>query len=102
MDSKDYVLNHDFGYGREPELYVLFKLELRNLEDVKVYVLDSIKTMEAKNVKVGWLAKLSNIPNTISVQLFEPSDNTLLIENMSRGIKMPNKRTFRGFFVNQL
>ena len=23
-----------------------------------------------KNVKVGWLSKLSNIPNTISVQLF--------------------------------
>jgi len=40
-----------------------------------------------KNIKVGWLAKLSNIPNTISVQLFEPSDNTLLIENMSRGIR---------------
>ncbi len=40
-----------------------------------------------KNVKVGWLSKLSNIPNTISVQLFEPSDNTLLIENMSRGIR---------------
>ncbi len=40
-----------------------------------------------KNVKIGWLSKLSNIPNTISIQLFEPSDNTLLIENMSRGIK---------------
>lgn len=40
-----------------------------------------------KNVKVGWLSKLSNIPNTISAQLFEPSDNTLLIENMSKGIR---------------
>jgi len=40
-----------------------------------------------KNVKIGWLSKLSNIPNTVSVQLFEPSDNTALIENMSRGIR---------------
>jgi type IV secretory pathway VirB4 component len=40
-----------------------------------------------KNVKVGWLSKLSNIPNTISTQIFEPSDNTLLIENMSKGIR---------------
>lgn len=40
-----------------------------------------------KNVKVGWLSKLSNIPNTISAQIFEPSDNTLLIENMSKGIR---------------
>ena len=37
-----------------------------------------------KNVKVGWLSKIANIPNTISMQLFEPSDNTLLIENMSK------------------
>lgn len=40
-----------------------------------------------KNVKVGWLSKIANIPNTISMQLFEPSDNTLLIENMSKGIR---------------
>lgn len=40
-----------------------------------------------KNVKVGWLSKIANIPNTISTQIFEPSDNTLLIENMSKGIK---------------
>ena len=40
-----------------------------------------------KNVKMGWLSKLSNIPNTVSIQLFEPSDNTLLIENMSKGIR---------------
>jgi len=40
-----------------------------------------------KNVKMGWLSKLSNIPNTVSIQLFEPSDNTILIENMSKGIR---------------
>jgi len=40
-----------------------------------------------KNVKIGWLSKLSNLPNTISIQHFEPSDNTALIESMSRGIR---------------
>ena len=39
-----------------------------------------------KNVKVGWLSKIANIPNTISTQIFEPSDNTILIENMSKGM----------------
>ena len=52
MDSKDYVLNHDFGYCREPELDVLFKLELRNLEDVKVYVLDSINNAYIEPEKI--------------------------------------------------
>lgn len=52
MDSKDYVLNHDFGYGREPELDVLFKLELRNLEDVKVYVLDAISNAYIEPEKI--------------------------------------------------
>ena len=37
MDSKEYVSSHDFGYGREPELDKLIKLELRNIDDVKFY-----------------------------------------------------------------
>ena len=37
-----------------------------------------------KNVNYGWLAKISNIPNTISTQIFEPSENTQLIEKISR------------------
>ena len=52
MDSKDYVRNHDFGCGREPELDVLFKLELRNLEDVKIYVLDAIKNAYIEPEKI--------------------------------------------------
>lgn len=40
--KNDYVLNHDFGYGRE-ELEELNRLELRNIEDVETYVLDIIK-----------------------------------------------------------
>ena len=52
MDSKEYVLNHDFGYGREPELDELFKLELRNLEDVKLYVFDAIKNAYIEPEKI--------------------------------------------------
>ena len=43
MDCKNYVLKHDFGYGREPELTKLMKLELRNKEDLKVYILDVLE-----------------------------------------------------------
>ena len=52
MNSKEYVLNHDFGYGREPELDILFKLELRNPEDVKIYVLDAIKNAYIEPEKI--------------------------------------------------
>jgi len=41
--NNDYVLKHDFGYGREEELEELNRLTLRNLNDVEVYVLDIIK-----------------------------------------------------------
>ncbi len=40
-----------------------------------------------KRINEGWLAKICNIPNTVAVQIFKPSDNTVLIENMSKGIK---------------
>ncbi len=40
-----------------------------------------------KRMNLGWLSKISNIPNTISTQVFEPSDNISLIENISKGIK---------------
>ena len=40
-----------------------------------------------QNVSIGWLSKITNIPNTISTQIFEPTDNTLLLENISKGIK---------------
>lgn len=41
--NNDYVLNHDFGYGREKELKELNRLKLRNIKDVETYVLDIIK-----------------------------------------------------------
>lgn len=40
-----------------------------------------------QNVSLGWLSKITNIPNTVSTQIFEPTDNTLLLENISKGIK---------------
>jgi len=54
MNSKEYVLNHDFGYGREPELDELIKLELRSIEDVKVYVADALENafINYKDIKV--------------------------------------------------
>ena len=54
MNNKEYVLNHDFGYGREPELDELIKLELRNIEDVKVYVADVLENafINYKDIKV--------------------------------------------------
>ena len=42
MDSKIYVLNHDYGYGKEYELKELNKLNLRNFNDLQVYLEDLI------------------------------------------------------------
>lgn len=41
-NSKEYVLSHDFGYGKEEELEILKKLKLRNKDDLGVYVDDVI------------------------------------------------------------
>lgn len=41
--NNDYVLKHDFGYGREEELEELIRLKLRNLNDLETYVLDIIQ-----------------------------------------------------------
>lgn len=39
-ESKDHVLNHQFGYGQKKEKTNLNKLELRNITDLKIYVAD--------------------------------------------------------------
>lgn len=52
MESEEYVSSHDFGYGREPELDKLIKLELRNIDDVKFYVLDAIKNAYIEPEKI--------------------------------------------------
>lgn len=60
MDSKQYVLEHDFGYCREPELENLIKLKLRNFEDVKVYVEWTIREAFAATVTKNNLIKFFN------------------------------------------
>ena len=50
MDSVDYVLNHNFGYGREPEIENLIKLDLRNFEDVKAYIEWTIREVFSADV----------------------------------------------------
>lgn len=70
MKSKDYVLKHDFGYGREPELEddELIKLELRNIDDVKFYI--------------GWTLRdvfHARISRQNIVQFFDSTDKTKVI-----------------------
>ncbi len=57
MNSEKYVLDHDFGYGKNINPKCLNKLFLRNIEDLKVYVKDIIykniienKNLSAKNI----------------------------------------------------
>lgn len=41
-NSEEYVLNHQFGYGKFKEKIKLNKLKLRNIDDLCVYVNDSV------------------------------------------------------------
>ena len=41
--KNNYVLKHDYGYGREEELEELNRLKLRKIKDVETYVLDIIE-----------------------------------------------------------
>ncbi len=50
MDN-DYILKHDFGYGREEELEELNKLKLRDIKDVELYVTDVIKNSFAYSIE---------------------------------------------------
>lgn len=42
-NSRDYVLNHQYGYGLEKEKRELNKLKLRIFEDLKVYLEDILE-----------------------------------------------------------
>ncbi|MDO5556667.1 MAG: ATP-binding protein [Clostridia bacterium] len=42
-------------------------------------------------VDIGWLSKITNIPNTICSLNFEPTDNGILIQNISKGISQNEK-----------
>lgn len=45
--SYHYVHQHDYGYGREPEVLGLNKLTLRGWEDCRVYLQDACETLLA-------------------------------------------------------
>ena len=68
MDSKTYVLKHDYGYGREIEITELNRLNLRNIEDLQVYLQDLLQkelictnnvliTIKSANIEVGLVKK---------------------------------------------
>ena len=50
MKKNVYVLNHDFGYGKERENEEVWKLFLRDIDDVTDYVKTTFSTFVA-NVK---------------------------------------------------
>ena len=51
LENNSYVMNHDFGYGSEPEKKELNKLLLRNFDDLKFYVLNIISISFFANVE---------------------------------------------------
>ena len=51
MFSKRYVLNHDFGYGKENQKEEINKLNLRNINDLKYYIKDFISNVFDASVK---------------------------------------------------
>ncbi|MGN1201328.1 MAG: hypothetical protein ACI4R8_03640 [Candidatus Caccovivens sp.] len=51
MKRNPYVLDHDFGYGKERENDELTKLELRNIDELKCYVKDRIDNTFIADVK---------------------------------------------------
>ena len=44
----DYVLKHDFGYGKDLEQKEINKLNLRNYDDLTTYVDEVISMFDAK------------------------------------------------------
>lgn len=47
--KNNYVLKHDFGYGKDEE--EINKLELRNFEDLRIYLEDIIKNTFVAKIK---------------------------------------------------
>ncbi len=68
MKSKEYVNNHDFGYGQIEEQNYINKLKLRNKEDIKEYVLnvlDNIFDFESQKL----IPKLILFNDTLIIEL---------------------------------
>lgn len=49
--KNNYVLEHDFGYGRENEPKNLNKLKLRNIDDLKTYLNAVVECSYLKQMK---------------------------------------------------
>ena len=69
MTSKDYVLKHDFGYCREPELKNLIKLELRNYEDIKVYIEWTIREVFSADVDSNNIITFSEDKTKVQIKI---------------------------------
>ncbi|MDR1208774.1 MAG: DUF87 domain-containing protein [Clostridiales bacterium] len=57
----------------------------------KIYIGENVAKIYAitkypQTIDAGWLAKISNIPRAVSCQIFEPCDNSALIEHLSRSV----------------
>lgn len=63
--KNEYVLLHDYGYGREEQL-PLNKLELRNFDDCKVYIEDIISQAFVAKLHRKTLYFINN-PEKVSV-----------------------------------
>ena len=63
MNSKDYVLNHNYGYG--DDYTEINKLELRNYDDLIVYLKDILSTAFVAKLD-GFVLKFDDktVPNT--------------------------------------
>lgn len=59
MNSNDYVLKHDFGYGNNPEVQNLDKLELRNIEDTNIYIVNGIEEIFTNNLLSPLIIKIA-------------------------------------------
>jgi len=57
----------------------------------KIYIGENVAKVYAiikypDSVEYGWLSKISNIPQVMSCQIFEPTDNSALIEHLSHSV----------------
>ena len=57
----------------------------------KIYIGENIAKVYAitkypESIDYGWLSKISNIPHVVSCQIFEPCDNSALIEHLSHSV----------------
>lgn len=63
--EKEYVLKHDFGYGKEFEQKKLNRLSLRNIKDLEIYVQDAIEnsvmSLNSENLNEKYFLKKEEV-----------------------------------------